>query len=289
MAITLRTAPPGGGKSYTAVRALVEALLAGRCVAGNVQLVEDWPERIARRHWPFWVRRLRRRRFLAEARSRYHFTEDLGELFRLRLAGKGEGRGLMVLDEAHNWMNARSWSASDRAEIVRFFSQHRKLGWDVELIAQQPEMIDKQVRALAEYIAYGRNLNKAKWGGVRIFPVNLFLVVVTWHASERVVVERKLFRLVKWIAALYDHEATFGGLIADDAEGGAIPFPSPPESRGQRRPPDGRTRPGAAARPGPAASSPSWGAEGHEEALLGEEEGEPEGGEPARDYAHPGP
>ena len=118
MTITLRTAPPGGGKSYTAVRRVVEAVLEGKCVAGNVELVPDWPERIARRHWPFWLRRGRRRRFLREARSRYHFTEDLGELFRLRLAGRGEGRGLMVLDEAHNWMNARSWSAEDRREIV---------------------------------------------------------------------------------------------------------------------------------------------------------------------------
>lgn len=289
MAITLRTAPPGGGKSYTAVRGVVEAILSGKAVAGNVQLVDDWPERIARRHWPFWVRRRRRRQFLQEARHRYHFTEDLGELFRLRLSGRGEGRGLMVLDEAHNWMNARSWSASDRAEIVRFFSQHRKLGWDVELIAQQPEMIDKQVRALAEYVAYGRNLKKAKWGGVRIFPVNLFLVVVTWHASERVVVERKLFRLVKWIAALYDHEATFGGLIADEAEGGAIPFPSPPEDRGQRRPGDGRTRPGAAGRPGLAAAIVADGREDWRECSFCEEDEDPDGREETHDYRAPAP
>lgn len=284
MTITLRTAPPGGGKSYTAVRSVVEAILDGKCVAGNVELVEDWPEIIARHYWPFWMRRLRRRRFLERARDRYHFTEDLGELFRLRLEGRGEGRGLMVLDEAHNWMNARSWSASDRKEIVRFFSQHRKLGWDVELIAQDADMIDKQVRALAEYIAYGRNLKKAKWGGVRIFPVNLFLVVVCWHASQRVVVERKVFRLVKWIARLYNHEATFGGLIVDDAEGGAIPFPSPPETRGQHHGADGRTRPGAAGRP-PRGDSPLDPADdGHVELAVGDQEDEPETWDVDGDY-----
>lgn len=275
--MTLRTAPPGGGKSYTAICLVVEAILAGKCVAGNVELVEDWPERIARRNWPFWIRRGARRRFLREARERYHFTEDLGELFAIRLEGAGESRGLMVLDEAHNWMNARSWSSGDRKEIVTFFTQHRKLGWDVELIAQDAEMIDKQVRVLAEYIAYGRNMKKAKWGGVRIFPFNLFLVVVCWHASQRVVVERKLFRLRKWVAALYDHEATFGELTRDGGSS-VIHMPSPPAQRGQADPrADGRTRLGAADRPhGGALSASAPLGEDHAEFTEGEQEGEPE-------------
>jgi hypothetical protein len=275
--VTLRTGPPGSGKSYTSVRLVVDAIVEGKCVAGNVQLVEDWPERIARRHWPFWLRRGRRRRFLREARDRYHYTEDLGELFRLRLAGHGEGRGVMVLDEAHNWMNARSWTKEDRSEIVRFFTQHRKLGWDVELIAQDAEMIDKQVRVLAEYIAYGRNMKKAKWGGVRIFPFNLFLVVVCWHASQRVVVERNFFRLVGWKAALYDHEATFGGLVGSGAAD-EIPFPSPPSQRGQADPGvDARTRLGAAVRPHwRPRPVPETVGERHREFSEGSEEGEPE-------------
>lgn len=277
MTMTLRTAPPGGGKSYSTVRLIVRAILDGKCVAGNVELVPDWPERIARRHWPFWLRRIKRKRFLEEARDRYHFSEDLDELFNIRLAGKGEGRGLMILDEAHNWMNARSWSAADRKEIVRFFSQHRKFGWDVELIAQDEEMIDKQVRKLAEYIAHGRNLKKAKWAGIRVFPFNLFLVVVRWHAAERTVVERNFFRLQRWVANLYDHEATFGGLIADGGRD-AILMPSPPSQRGQLDPRvDGWTRLGAAGRPHESVTDlPEAVGEEHQEHGEGEQEGEPE-------------
>lgn len=278
MTITLRTAPPGGGKSYTSVNLIVEAILAGKCVAGNVELVPDWPERIAARHWPFWLRRFARRRFLEHARDRYHFTEDIKELFAIRLEGRGEGRGLMVLDEAHNWMNARSWSKEGRGDIVKFFSQHRKLGWDVELIAQDAEMIDKQVRVLAEYIAYGRNLKKAKWGGIRLFPFNLFLVVVCWHASQRVVVDRKLFRLRKWVANLYDHEATFGGLESDGGDF-VIPMPSPPSQRGQADPrAHGRPRLGAGGRAHVHAPSPASETHGeaHREFDAGEQEGEPD-------------
>ena len=109
-------------------------------------------------------------------------------------------------------MNARSWSAEDRKLIVRFFSQHRKLGWDVDLIAQHAEMIDKQVRNLCEYIVYLRNFKKAAFGGIRLVPFNLFFAVTTWHAAQRVVVKRELFRL-SWLKGLYDTNATSMALL----------------------------------------------------------------------------
>lgn len=278
--ITLVTAPPGGGKSYYAIRRVADALMEGKPVAGNVQLADDWVRQIVRHNWVFWLRPFKRRRFLREAADRYHFTEDLDELFRLRLPGRGEARGRMVLDEAHNWMNARSWSAEDRREIVQFFSQHRKLGWEVDLIAQHPEMIDKQVRNLCEYIVYLRNLKKASWGGVRLFPFNLFLAVTTWHAAQRVVVKRELFKL-NWRKGLYDTEATTHGLRHDDHEEGIIPFPSPPADRGQRvaAATDGQARPGATGRPAAADPSP--------EVDAGREAGEGDSWVTGADYARP--
>jgi hypothetical protein len=249
MTITLVTAPPGGGKSYYCVRRVTNALMEGKPVAGNVALQPGWERTMARRNWVYWLRPLKRRKFIAHAADLYFYSEDLEELFRLRLEGKGEGRGVMILDEAHNWMNARSWSAKDREAIVRFFSQHRKLGWNVDLVAQHAEMIDKQVRNLCEYVVYLRNLKKASWGGVRLFPINLFLAVTTWHAAQRVVVKRELFRLT-WRKDLYDTNATSHGLIGDDAEGGVIWLPSTPSERlSAAVAADGRARPGATGRP----------------------------------------
>jgi zona occludens toxin len=286
--ITLITAPPGGGKSYYAVRRVADGIMEGKPVAGNVRLVDGWERKIAGRNWVLWVRPFKRRWFLANAATLYHFTEDLDELFRLRLGGEGESRGRMVLDEGHNWMNARSWSAGDRARIVRFFSQHRKLGWDVDLIAQHAEMIDKQVRNLCEYIVYLRNMKKASWGGVRIFPFNLFLAVTTWHAAQRVVVKRELFRLT-WRKDLYDTNQLSHGLEEDD-EGAPIPFPSPPEDRGQAATrTDARPRPGAGARPPAGATDPA--PDGLGEGIDGEhagESGEPETWVQEADFTRPG-
>ncbi|MEX2105929.1 MAG: zonular occludens toxin domain-containing protein [Solirubrobacterales bacterium] len=275
--ISLVSGPPGNGKSFYAIRKVTQALDEGKPVAGNVELRQGWPQKLARHNWVFWLRRLARRKFLREAGNRYHYTEDLGELFRIRLRGEGEGRGLMVLDEAHNWMNARSWSARDREEIVRFFTQHRKLGWDVILIAQHPEMIDKQVRNLCEYNIYLRNLKKARWGGLPIFPVNLFLAVWCWHSAQRVVVKREVFPL-SWRKDLYDTDATSHGLVGDEAEGGTLWLPSPPADRMQLAPrTDGRTRPGAAGRPPAGApDAPSAGAGSPDGAEHAGEAGEPE-------------
>src|SRR5205807_4703441 len=113
------------------------ALDAGKCVATNVQLTDGWEERAAKANW---VRRFipgRVRHTIESYRRRTHITGNLDELLSVRLDGKGESRGVMVLDEAHTWCNARSWKDGDRARLVRWFSAHRHLGWDVYLITQR--------------------------------------------------------------------------------------------------------------------------------------------------------
>lgn len=242
--IYLVTGVLGSGKSYYAVRRVAAALWEGKPVATNVQLREDFPEYMVRHRPELYVRRFRRRELLGETerslRGLYHYTEDLEELMSIRLRGAGESRGLMVLDEAHDWMNARSWSASDRKEIVRFFTRSRKLGWDVILIAQQPEMLDKQVRDLFEYSIVLRNLKKARFLGVPLtLGVNLFLAIWCWWAAgKRVVLRREVYPLT-WVKDLYD---TMSGVGLDvDQEDGGLVLPSPP---GQR---PARTQPGALA------------------------------------------
>lgn len=58
---------------------------------------------------------------------------------------------LMVIDEAQIIYNARSWSTKNRAGWISFYTQHRKMGYHIVMIAQFDMMIDKQIRALIEY------------------------------------------------------------------------------------------------------------------------------------------
>jgi hypothetical protein len=154
----------------------------------------------------------RQQRWADDAARRFFFSDDAAELMALRIRGRGESRGVMVLDEAHDWMNSRAWQQDDRMEFVRWFSRHRKLGWDVYLVTQYLTNIDSQVRNLCEYHVTLLNLrNGLKVAGVPLCPVNVFLAVWRWNggaAAQQNVSKRNVNRLTPWIANLYD---TFGG------------------------------------------------------------------------------
>lgn len=64
-----------------------------------------------------------------------------------------EKNGVLVLDELGSWLNSRSFQSPERAALLDWLIHARKKGWDVYLIVQNVDMIDKQVRVgLAEYI-----------------------------------------------------------------------------------------------------------------------------------------
>lgn len=66
-----------------------------------------------------------------------------------------EKNGLVVLDECARWLNSRSWNDKSRKELIDYFVHLRKLRWDMVLIIQDIEALDKQFRDLyCEHIVY---------------------------------------------------------------------------------------------------------------------------------------
>ena len=63
-----------------------------------------------------------------------------------------EGQIKLVIDECGMIFNPRNWNdpSVNRMDWINFFSQHRKLNFDVILIAQDMMMLDKQIRPLIE-------------------------------------------------------------------------------------------------------------------------------------------
>jgi len=130
--------------------------------------------------------------------------------------GFSEGEGLLLLDECQLVFNARKWEKN--FEWIVFFTQHRKLHWDVVLIAHSIEMIDGQIRPLAEYSSTFRNMQKLKVPiiGLPMSPYPLFIVIKRYAglgAGASVVASRDLFPLPLWAARLYDSLLVF---CADD-------------------------------------------------------------------------
>lgn len=82
-------------------------------------------------------------------------AEDLYNLGRGNESYDESLNGLLVLDECGTWFNARNWSDKSRAALNDWFLHARKLGWDVILIIQNLEMVDKQAKlALAEFTVH---------------------------------------------------------------------------------------------------------------------------------------
>jgi adenosyl cobinamide kinase/adenosyl cobinamide phosphate guanylyltransferase len=203
MAISLVTGPLGTGKSFYAIRKAVDSLESGKVVITNFPMSPDWTDRVVDRHPVRWVIPGRRRKLKAKWRASTMVVPDIATLVRIRLKGVGEGRGVVILDEVHRWMNSRTWKDEDRLKIVEWFSLSRKLGFDVYLITQDSKNVDRQVRDLFEYHIQLANIKRFKVLGIPVMPFNLFLAIWQWHGAGKAIVKRECYRL-NWTKSLYD-------------------------------------------------------------------------------------
>lgn len=80
---------------------------------------------------------------------------------------------LLVLDECQLIFNTRDWRKNK--DWISFFTQHRKMGYRVILIAQNMDMLDKQIRPLIEYEYKHRKMVNA----------GLFGYVISFLAGSR--------------------------------------------------------------------------------------------------------
>lgn len=122
-----------------------------------------------------------------------------------------EGEILLVIDEAQLLFNSREWVKSDRAEWCSFFTQHRKLGYEVVLVAQFDRMLDRQIRSLIEYEWIHRKVSNFGIQG-KIMSLfcggRLFVAVKVWYPlKEKVGSEFFFYR--KKFSDIYDTYALF--------------------------------------------------------------------------------
>lgn len=118
-----------------------------------------------------------------------------------------ENQTLVVVDECSVIWNSRSWMKdADRMEWLKFFVQHRKLGYNFILISQTDRQIDRQIRSLFEYEVKHRKVNNFKIG--QLLPISTFAAVTYWYGlNERLGVEFFTYRK-KW-SKFYDSYGTF--------------------------------------------------------------------------------
>lgn len=213
---------PGSGKSAVATVDMLEFLMDGGVVACNYDLVPGWQYKLAdlnpRVRWglkdrnetaaSYWRRAFK----IGTHDTIFQLSDKLKSIVEPNKRGRmPEGCARLYLDEAQLLLNSRTWK--DNFGFIEFFTQHRKLGWDVYLIAHDIDMIDKQVRSLIEYEARLRNLNKVKpFGLFPLWPWPAFLSIVRYagiSAGAGEIAWRRLYKLRPQYAELYDSMEVF--------------------------------------------------------------------------------
>lgn len=95
-----------------------------------------------------------------------------------------EGQALLVIDECQLMFNSRSWNSYGRSEWVRFFTQHRKFGYNVILVSQFDRLVDRQIRSLIENEYVHRKMNNYKlYGKIMglLFGGSAFVAIKYWY------------------------------------------------------------------------------------------------------------
>lgn len=113
---------------------------------------------------------------------------------------------ILIIDECQLLFNARSWNDEDRAQWVKFFTQHRKLGYFIILVAQFDLMIDKQIRSLIELQYVHRKFSSVGLFGMLlkvIFRGDLYVAIEVFYALKMKTGQR-FFRARKKYYSLYD-------------------------------------------------------------------------------------
>ena len=113
---------------------------------------------------------------------------------------------LLVIDEAQILFNSRAWNSKGRDDWIRFFSNHRKYGYEIVLIAQFDKMLDRQIRSLLEYEYIHRKVSNFGTKG-KIMSLcaggNLFVCVKFWYPIKEKT-DSEFYKAKKKYYQIYD-------------------------------------------------------------------------------------
>lgn len=192
--IYLYTGSPGSGKSYHVARDIY------------IRLTKHKYKRVVA-NFKIDLNRIKK----CKGEFYYLDNSELTVKYLLNFAKKNhvegiENQTLLVIDEAQIKFNSREWQikGNERMKWIEFFSQHRKLGYNIILITQFDRMIDRQIRSLVEYEIKHRKINNFKIG--KMLPVTVFACVTYWYGvNEKIETEFMFFR--KKFAKIYNSYA----------------------------------------------------------------------------------
>lgn len=149
MAVYFITGGLGSGKGLAAIQKIREYATEGKQIAGNIDVFLE--------------------HLCTNENSKVTYTRipDKPSKFDLDCLPSGndtydnDANGLLVLDECLTWLNTRNWNDKNRMGVIDWLVHSRKHGWDVMLLVQDFEVIDKQlIGSLMDYHCNMSDLSK---------------------------------------------------------------------------------------------------------------------------------
>lgn len=190
--IYLYSGTPGSGKSLMASYKIIERLKMKRDVIANFPIDLDF----------FGKSKIGRFTYADNSELTVQYLLDYAKTFH---KPNREHQTTVFIDECSVLFNARDFGRKDRMKWIIFFQQHRKLGFDIVLIAQHDRMIDRQIRAFIETEYKHRALKNYKSFGFILSSLagGLFLQVEYWYGMN-LKCSSHLFRYNKKKASIYN-------------------------------------------------------------------------------------
>lgn len=201
--IWLYTGTPGSGKSFHAAKDIFGRLRRGGGLICNFPIKEDLVKK-RKAHVEYWDNS----ELTAERLVKYAMEHHK--------MGK-EGQTLVVIDECQIIFNCRDFGRKDRNAWVTFFSQHRKLGFNIILITQSDRMLDKQIRSLVENEIKHRKLDNYGVGGRILWLLTggrtWFVAIEYWYGGNKLMLGKSIFPYKSRLASIYDSYKLFSDMV----------------------------------------------------------------------------
>ena len=139
---------PGSGKSYEAVVKILDNLRLGRVVYTNIEGFDDPAcKEMIKTVTGFGDYELATHLFFIPEHQVKEFWKHC------------KSNSLIVIDEVHNFFNARDWQKAENRALGNWASTHRHHGYDVVFLTQHIEKVDGQTRSLIEWTYFFRKVN----------------------------------------------------------------------------------------------------------------------------------
>lgn len=198
--IRLYSGTPGSGKSLHTARDILWRCRFGEPVIANFPVAVD-ERRYPRQQCFYWDNQKMCPEWLIK------FSREWFKNHKFR-----EGAILLIIDECQLLFNAREWQKTGRADWLSFFTQHRKYGFDICLVAQFDRMVDRQIRSLIEYEYIHRKVSNFGFGGRCISLLlggHAFVAVKMWYPLNEKI-DSEFIRATKKYYSIYNTYDTFG-------------------------------------------------------------------------------